>query len=83
MKNAKLAREHAFTIYAALTASGSLTERGKERALDIIAQGVEKVLPPPVCEAVGCSNEGRYNSGYCGTCDVLYNEGKGVRWIDL
>jgi len=29
------------------------------------------------CAAEGCTNEGRYDSGYCGICDIKHNDGKG------
>ncbi len=31
----------------------------------------------PCCKAEGCDNAGRYNSGYCGICDIKFNEGRG------
>ena len=32
----------------------------------------------PECNADGCENAGRYDSGYCGICDIAHNDGKGA-----
>jgi hypothetical protein len=32
----------------------------------------------PTCAAEGCENEARYDSGYCGVCDITHNDGKGT-----
>lgn len=31
------------------------------------------------CRNVPCTNRARYDSGYCGVCDILCNDGRGVR----
>jgi hypothetical protein len=31
------------------------------------------------CNADGCDNEARYDSGYCGIHDIEFNDGKGTR----
>ncbi len=30
-----------------------------------------------LCKTLLCRNAGRYDSGYCGICDILHNEGRG------
>lgn len=30
------------------------------------------------CKHPACENDGRYDSGYCGVCDILHNAGKGT-----
>jgi hypothetical protein len=31
------------------------------------------------CKHPPCNNDGRYDSGYCGVCDILHNDGRGKR----
>ncbi len=47
-----------------------------------LGPGQFRVFNLVFCDAKGCNNEARYNSGYCGLHDIEFNEGKGVRLSD-
>lgn len=38
-----------------------------------------KVLEETICSNPTCENDARYSSGYCGICDIQFNEGNGER----
>lgn len=51
-----------------------------------VIESIENCLSryiPPKCKTAECRNEARYNSGYCGVCDLIHNDGKGIRKCDI
>ena len=47
--------------------------------LHYIQEAHNRFGKPWFCKAEGCRNQGRYSSGYCGVCDIEFNNGKGER----
>ena len=42
-------------------------------------QWLEENIKKLPCPTEGCSNRGRYDSGYCGLCDIEFNDGQGEK----
>ena len=38
-----------------------------------------EILRSLECKSEPCTNEARYSSGYCGICDIQFNDGAGKR----
>lgn len=49
----------------------------------VCLQCMEALLARYRCARPGCHNVARYDSGLCGVCDVLHNQGLGKRISDL
>lgn len=77
-------RDEAIAITLALNETGLLDMAGRtfDIPLLIIETHLRRLIPEK-CNTSKCSNEGRYNSGFCGICDVMYNRGEGIRKSDL
>lgn len=52
----------------------------QDDALSLLPKGkVSRARYVVLCKNTSCTNEDRYDSGYCGVCDLLLNQGKGTR----
>lgn len=73
----------AATLALELNEAGLLNINGVPiRTLLRIIERHLRELVPEKCSILGCRNEARYTSGFCGVCDVVHNAGKGTRKAD-
>lgn len=54
-------------------------QRGDSLVLTPKAKEAERRYMVVYCRNRQCTNEARYSSGYCGLCDIAFNDGKGER----
>jgi hypothetical protein len=57
-------------------------EEDVAKAIEVVEQQLRRHFLEG-CNTEGCDNEARYTSELCSICDMMHNEGRGRRKIDL